>query len=681
MNMDGIVEIEITKPLPAEAVVESTYRIEGTVKVLGAVGAPPWVYAGIRYKEWYKPDWAEDIKYLKAWPVPITGDFSIKFKPEKEGKYEVTVIATPAPLSLPAVGLFPTLAESGAMEVSVGQRPPAVFRFSKVTIDGNQINLTDHDADSGLLISKEVTDNLSIIPSYEWVGPGKSATISIKAGYRDWHLGFSPKTEAYTRNIELPESPDTPYSGILAEPIVVPLIACGGLTDGALEVVLKISGEPDYISHIWNVYVTKVPEEEIDFDLTRPTASPSEVAPGNIVTITCPVISNCAKQQTITAKVKIYEGSIYAGHGTLITTKTTSPFSIAPGQSYDVIVRPTAIAGTIDRRDVEVEIYVGSELVKESEWDDIYYVTPEVELELLEVEIDPSGAGYVTVSPEPKSGTQHNWYFPHGTTVYVTAHPSSGYHFKSWSGEMTDTTDITAPVYPMTEKRTITAHFEREVTPEGTITRKELKYDSTQQAIPVSDVPKGTRGQVHIWGRNDTTIAQDLYIWWKVWDPDGNVAQQYNDWSYGHGPGNDHHFVGDRFDLSKSGIYTILAALFMNPDNPVEVDRYEGTLCTIEEVQVGIDFKVAIWGIPSDFGNYQKWWAYYFDPGINDFVSCGKWYNSYDKIPFSNVQAGGFFAVFLKKDSTISSQYNSPTFQAVDGGSYTYDVQYGRIYG
>ncbi len=87
-------------------------------------------------------------------------------------------------------------------------------------------------------------------------------------------------------------------------------------------------------------------------------------------------------------------------------------------------------------------------------------VPPPPELETLDVRIDPVGAGYVTVSPTPAGGTQHNWQFPHGTTVYVTAHPSSGYTFESWSGEMRDTSAITAPVYPMTEHRRITAHFE-----------------------------------------------------------------------------------------------------------------------------------------------------------------------------------------------------------------------------
>jgi len=57
--MPGIVGIEITKPLPETAVVGSTYKIEGAVKVFDAVGAPPWVYAEVKHKEWYKPEFAE----------------------------------------------------------------------------------------------------------------------------------------------------------------------------------------------------------------------------------------------------------------------------------------------------------------------------------------------------------------------------------------------------------------------------------------------------------------------------------------------------------------------------------------------------------------------------------------------------------------------------------------------
>ena len=92
--------------------------------------------------------------------------------------------------------------------------------------------------------------------------------------------------------------------------------------------------------------------------------------------------------------------------------------------------------------------------------------TPEPELETLEIDITPSNSGYVTTSPPPAKGVNHfedgdTGEFEHGEIVYVTAHPDTGYLFKSWSGEMTDTSDNPAPVYAMTEHRRITAHFDK----------------------------------------------------------------------------------------------------------------------------------------------------------------------------------------------------------------------------
>jgi len=257
-----LVAIELTKPLPDTGVVDTTYKIEGTIKMLEVVGAPPWVYAQVRLKEWWKPEVAEEVSYERGFPIPVTGTFSIDFRPEKEGDYQVTVLATPAPLSLPMVGVFPITGKSDTMKVAVGERPPAVFRFSKVTIDGNEVLLADHDIDSGLLLEKTTADYLDITPAFEWAGPAKAATISIKAGYKDWLGGFSPKTEAYTRSITLPESPDVTYSGEV-ETIRVPLTACGGLTDGAVEIVAKLPDMPDYISRIWNVYATKEVAEKL----------------------------------------------------------------------------------------------------------------------------------------------------------------------------------------------------------------------------------------------------------------------------------------------------------------------------------------------------------------------------------------------------------------------------------
>ncbi|MBA7666995.1 hypothetical protein ES703_75080 [subsurface metagenome] len=96
-----------------------------------------------------------------------------------------------------------------------------------------------------------------------------------------------------------------------------------------------------------------------------------------------------------------------------------------------------------------------------------------------------------------------------------------------------------------------------------------------------SAVPIGQRGLVHIWGRNDTPVTQALGISWLVRDPDGAVVEEYSDWSYGHGPGDDHEFIGGRFDINKAGTYTLEADLLMgSPDNPVVVDSYMGALCS-----------------------------------------------------------------------------------------------------
>ncbi|GAI64173.1 unnamed protein product, partial [marine sediment metagenome] len=112
----------------------------------------------------------------------------------------------------------------------------------------------------------------------------------------------------------------------------------------------------------------------------------------------------------------------------------------------------------------------------------------------------------------------------------------------------------------------------------GTITRVVLEYDQAEGDIPVSGVPLGKHGMVHVWGRNDTAERQQLSIRWIVKDPDGLVVEDYSDVELGKtGPGNEHHFIGDHFDLNKEGAYTISIDLFMGA---VAVDTYEGVLCT-----------------------------------------------------------------------------------------------------
>jgi len=100
-----------------------------------------------------------------------------------------------------------------------------------------------------------------------------------------------------------------------------------------------------------------------------------------------------------------------------------------------------------------------------------------------------------------------------------------------------------------------------------------------------ASVPTTSRGLVHVWGRNDMNTSQKLGIHWIVKDPNGIVIEDYEDWqSFSTSPGDDHEFIGGRFDIDMPGDWTIAIGLSMNPDNPLNVDVYNGVLCRVVEV-------------------------------------------------------------------------------------------------
>lgn len=131
-----------------------------------------------------------------------------------------------------------------------------------------------------------------------------------------------------------------------------------------------------------------------------------------------------------------------------------------------------------------------------------------------------------------------------------------------------------------------TGQLAEEAPPEefnGTISRMQLEYDGARASIPAYNIPQGQRGLVHIWGRNDMSSAQRMGISWVVYDPDGLVVEEYSTWETWPytGAGGEHEFIGGRFNLDKPGSYTINLGLFMNPDAPIYVDTYYGSLCTV----------------------------------------------------------------------------------------------------
>jgi hypothetical protein len=237
---------DLPTPLPAFSRVVA--EMEGKEPIVSDDIIMPWPMLTVKTGwEWWHPT----IKF-----GVIMGGYTGELTLDEVGEYKIHAEAYPTPLKA-----GPTLARTDPVSFVVG-KPPRVFRFSQITIDGHRVELTDHDADSGLLLEKTTADFLEVIAGYQWTGPETEGVISIKAGYKDWMGGFSPKTDAYTTPITLPSSPDVPVEGE-APAVRVPLTACGGITDGAIEVVLKVEGIRDYISHIWNVYATTVVPEKL----------------------------------------------------------------------------------------------------------------------------------------------------------------------------------------------------------------------------------------------------------------------------------------------------------------------------------------------------------------------------------------------------------------------------------
>ncbi|MBA7629843.1 hypothetical protein ES703_37350 [subsurface metagenome] len=175
-----IVEIEITRPLPETCSVGLTYQLEGTVKVAG-IGAPPFVYAEVT------PLRAGEVTYERGLPKPISGEFSIDLRFTYTGDYEVIVLATPAPLHLPVVGVEPVLGKSDIMTVEVVSVAPE-FEVSNLVISPAEVQVgypviisclvTNIGAEAGTYIIHLGGD--FVADKTVTLQPGESRTVSFE---------------------------------------------------------------------------------------------------------------------------------------------------------------------------------------------------------------------------------------------------------------------------------------------------------------------------------------------------------------------------------------------------------------------------------------------------------------------------------------------------------------------
>ncbi|GAI79085.1 unnamed protein product, partial [marine sediment metagenome] len=85
----------------------------------------------------------EEVSYERGFPMPVTGTFSIDIKPEKKSDYEVTLVATPAPLSLPVVGVFPVVGKSDMVKIRVAEPTATDIKNIEISVIGLAFPATD----------------------------------------------------------------------------------------------------------------------------------------------------------------------------------------------------------------------------------------------------------------------------------------------------------------------------------------------------------------------------------------------------------------------------------------------------------------------------------------------------------------------------------------------------------
>jgi len=162
--------------------------------------------------------------------------------------------------------------------------------------------------------------------------------------------------------------------------------------DVGLEIILNgeviASGQWDDVFYV----LSEPPPEPLEFTINPPVANPTQVEPDSTVEITVPItVINVLEAISINVRCIVYEGSPLPGAGTELWQQTQVMLIDTNGVSEAIFLVPTVL-GTIDRRDVGVEVYYANELIASGQWDDVYFVEVAPPPEITVIGIDINGA-------------------------------------------------------------------------------------------------------------------------------------------------------------------------------------------------------------------------------------------------------------------------------------------------
>jgi len=485
-------DITYTPSMPRKNV---PFTVTGKIELFGIpYMLPIWVVAKVTYPE----EWWEEI--IPIWGSPtvgegqtaLGGDFEIKFPRgfDREGEFALDVEAHLGPtftVDKMTIPPFPPMASQAMTFIVAGEVPPEEVGFRNFRILSYSKNGGPPVTPPGVL-ELDIGDRCRVNVGFDHMNG--EVTGKFHAAIWQWRP-WDPHDEILNaeKTFTVPSSPDwVPVEDSID--IIITSAISPGSEYGLYVKIMGITGGDIFTEYMENVItIVGVPPEEadiknFDFKLTKGTYDI-----GANVPFTAPYDYKGIEQ----------EGQLVIEIGTGVYPTFNSVYTYAPipvhfdvaaewerrGLSGDITLPDTLITG--QTYSVRAKLETLEIRTQEIDTDWSAFDIAGLELELLEIKIDPVGAGHVTTDVTPESGTQHNWYFPHGTIVNVTAHPNPGYVFESWSGEMTDTTDITAPVYAMTEKRTITAHFKPEEVPPPTTDIRNFDFKAQKGTYDIGD--------------------------------------------------------------------------------------------------------------------------------------------------------------------------------------------------
>ncbi|MBA7644246.1 hypothetical protein ES703_51988 [subsurface metagenome] len=334
--------------------------------------APIWVIAKVTYPE----RWWEEIIPIIGGPTisegatVFGGNFEITFPRgfDREGEFILEVEAYAGPtfsIDKMTIPPFPPVASEKTTFIVAGEVPEEELGFRNFRILSYSKNGGTPVTPLGVL-ELDVGDRLQIKLGFDH----RDLAVTGKIHAAIWQKTFvDPHDEVLNKEkaFSVPASDDWEPHEEGIEIIITSDIA-PGTEYGLYAKIMGITGGDIFTDYLANV-ITIIGPPELGFDLTRPTVSETPVDPGTPIDITCPVKSACSEPVDASAKVIIYEGSIAPGHGDTLKEYDSGVFHINPGETKEVVItNHVTVVGTIDRRDVEVEVYVEGRKIKESEW-------------------------------------------------------------------------------------------------------------------------------------------------------------------------------------------------------------------------------------------------------------------------------------------------------------------------